>query len=121
MTLTEICLLTLTLTMIASAGALIAIVLHLRVSVRMLEGLIRDSRASVQRIDEVGVELQELLHRANHDYRAVSEVAGRVLGEVVQPARNAVAVIRGIRTGLGVLFRPGRRLTSSTLEARSNR
>lgn len=121
MTLTEICLLTLTLTMIASAGALIAIVLHLRVSVRMLEGLIRDSRESVRRIDDVGTELQELLHRANRDYQVVSDVAGRVLGEVVQPTRNVVALIRGIRTGLGVLFRPARRLTSSTLEARSNR
>lgn len=121
MTLTEICLLTLTLTMVAAAGALIAIVLHLRLSVRMLEGLIRDSRESVRRIDEVGAELQAFMHRANRDYQAVSDVAGRVLGEVVLPARNVLSLIQGVRIGLGVLFRPGRRLTNSTHDARSKR
>lgn len=120
MTLTEICLLTLTVTMIASAGALIAIVLHLRLSVRLLEGLIRDSRESVRRIDEVGAELQDFMHRANRDYQVVSHVAGRVLGEVAQPARNVLALIRGVRAGFSVLVRSGRRLTNSTLDTRSN-
>lgn len=119
MTLTEMCLVILTVTMMAVVAGLVAIVLHLRTSVRMLEGLIHDSRESVRRIDDVGAELQGLLQHVNRDYQSVSGVAGRLLGEVVQPAMSVVTLIRAVRTGFRVLLRPGERPKLSTRESRS--
>lgn len=105
MTLVEVCLLAITVLMIALVGVLVWIVISLRATQRVLQDLARDTHESVRRIDEVGGELKSLIQRAGSDYRRVSDVAGSVLHEVVIPVQGAAAVIRGVRTGLTSLFR----------------
>lgn len=119
MTLTEICLVTITVTILAGAGALVAIVLHLRTSVRLLEGLIQESARTARRLDEVGGEVQGFLHQANKDYRAVSAVAGRVISAVAVPAGSALALVQGVRAAVGIFLHRGGRKTQPQLANRS--
>lgn len=119
MTLTEVFLLVITVSTLASAGALIGILLRLIGAVRMLEALARDVREPIRRIGEAAGELRSLMHRASREYGLVSEAAGLVLREVVHPVIVVASLVRGVRTGIGAFLRPRRPLLNSTHDERS--
>lgn len=114
MTLIEACLLTLTVAMLAMAVTLLVVILRLRSMTALLGDLIQDTRGSVRRIDELGSEIQGLVHQARVDYRAVSQTTRQVVDTVIQPARGALSLLTGLRAAAGFLLRPRTAASAST-------
>jgi len=119
MTIIEVSLVIIAVLLTASLGVLIGVVVNLGRTLHVLQELVRNTTASARRIDEVGSELQDFLNRAGSDYRQVSDVARTVLQEVAIPVKGAVAVIRGLRTGITSFLRPSIQSANSTQHPRS--
>ncbi len=106
MTLTEFCLLAMTLFMAMITVALVFVVARLLPMLASLETLVKDATETTRQVNGMTAELTHVVQDLRQTQSRVNGLASVVLNQVEPPIHQAAAVISGVRAGLGALIKP---------------